>query len=260
MILKRKSDKQKFLAGHQRSWVWGRHAVQEILKVGRWPVRESFFAETLGEEERQTLQVLLRPLDVTPSYVSSDRIRSLCGAKQHQGFLLRMGPFPYASWEDVHSQAGSSPLYLLLDRIRDAHNFGTLIRSAAALNASAVIIGQKEQTPVNSQVVRSSAGAVMHMPIVQVADCLVQAEAMKREGITLIAAEPEATVPVWNCNFKRPAVLLLGNEAQGISDALSAAAQERICIPRSTDLDSLNVAAAAAAIMYESYRQKNFDI
>jgi 23S rRNA (guanosine2251-2'-O)-methyltransferase len=258
-LKKKKSGKNKFLAGHQRSWVWGRHAVLEIIQMGTWPVRECYFADSLDERERIKVEEALSAHGLTPEYASAERLTTLGGAREHQGFLLRMGAFPYAQWEEIHTQTPLHPLYLMLDRMRDAHNFGALIRSAASLGATAIIVGEKEQTPVNSQVVRSSAGAVMHMPVVQVSDCLSHAKRMKEEGIALIATDAQADTAVWSCNFKRSTALVLGNEAQGICPELSALCEERVSIPRASALDSLNVAAAGAAILYESYRQKNFD-
>ncbi|OQB33237.1 MAG: putative TrmH family tRNA/rRNA methyltransferase [Candidatus Hydrogenedentes bacterium ADurb.Bin170] len=249
----------QFLSGHQRSWVWGRNPVLEIIRMGTWPVRECYFSDTLSSNEYPDLSEKLQTWGIIPTYVSADRLKTLCGTTEHQGMLLRMGPFPYARWEEVHPNTVQSPLYLVLDRIQDAHNFGAIIRSAASLGASAVIVGESRQAPVNSQVVRASAGAVMHLPLVQVSDCLQQARQMKEQGISLIATALNAEKAVWECSFKRPVGLILGNEAEGVDRALLDLCDESCKIPQSSGIDSLNVAAAAAAILYESWRQKNID-
>lgn len=257
--MKKKNKSSKFLAGHQRSWVWGRHAVTEILDAARWSMLDLYLSEELSEDNIETFEKQGRSLGAEVSVVPRERLRELCGVSEHQGFLARMGPYPYATWEDVQErQQGSTspPLYLALDAIRDAHNYGAIIRSATALMATAVIVGIKDQAPVNNHVARASAGAVNRMPIVQVDSLVASIQMLKEQGAVCAAADPRGTSPAWTYNFNRAVVLVMGNENAGVCPEILELCDDRIVIPGSGDLDSLNVAAAGAALLYEALRQR----
>ena len=258
--MKKRNKNSKYLAGHQRSWVWGRHALTEILAAARWPILDLYLSEDFPQDKIEAFEKQGRSLGAEVSVVPRERLRELCGVSEHQGFLARMGPYPYASWEDLQEKAqgsASPPLYLALDAMRDAHNYGAIVRSATALMATAVIVGIKDQAPVNNHVARASAGAVNRMPIVQ-ADSLVDAiQMLKEQGAVCAAADPRGTVPAWTYDFNRPVVLVMGNENAGISAELLELCDDRIVIPGSSELDSLNVAAASAVLLYEVLRQRH---
>jgi len=258
--MKKKAKDSKYLAGHQRSWVWGRHAVVEILDAARWSMLDLYLADELPHESINTFEQQARALGAEVSVVSRDRLRELCGVSEHQGFLARMGPYPYATWEEViEKQEGnpSPPLYLVLDAMRDAHNYGAIIRSATALLATAVIVGVKDQAPVNNHVARASAGAVNRMSIVQVDSLVDTLQMLKGQGVVCAAADPRGTTPAWTYNFERPVALVMGNENAGISPEVLELCDDSIVIPGSGELDSLNVAAASAALLYEALRQRH---
>ena len=257
--MKKKSKGDKYLAGHQRSWVWGRHAVVEILDAAMWPMLDLYLSDDLPEEKVKVYGEQARQLGAEVMVVARDRLRELCGVPEHQGFLARMGPYPYATWTEVleaKCNVASPPLYLVLDAMRDAHNFGAIVRSAAALMAAAVIVGVKNQAPVNNHVARASAGAINRMPIVQVDSLVEIMHTLRQQGVVCAATDPRGTVPAWSYDFNRPVALVMGNENAGISEELLELCDDRIVIPGSGVLDSLNVAAASAALLYEAQRQK----
>ncbi len=258
--MKKESGKKKYLAGHQRSWVWGRHAVAEILEAAKWPMRELYLADDIQETHIEALQQQARALGAAVAIVSRDRLRRLCGVSGHQGVLARMGPYPYMTLEGMleHStRMPSPPLWLVLDALRDPNNFGALVRSAAALDATAVIVSDTEQTPVNNHVARASAGAVNRIPIVQT-DSLPKALACLREaGTRCAAADPRGVLPAWRYDFTQATALVLGNESNGIHTELLDLCDARVVVPGSGSLDSLNVAAAGAALLYEALRQRS---
>lgn len=259
--MKKKSHNNKYLAGHQRSWVWGRHAVTEILDAGRWPVLELYLSDDLAPDKLNHYAALGKGMGADVAFVKRERIRELCGATDNQGYLARMGPYPYATWDDVYElqhENESAPLYVMLDAMRDAHNFGGIVRSAAALRATAVIVGMNDQSPVNNHVVRASAGAVNRIPLIQTDSLKETLIALKGDGVVCAAADTNGTLPVWQYNFNQSTVLVFGNESAGITPELLECCDKRLVIPDNDILDSLNVAAAAAAILYEALRQKSF--
>lgn len=254
--MKRKRTNDAYLAGHQRSWVWGRHAVLEILEAQRWPMRELYLAGDLTESDRIVAAEKGEGLGAVVNMVDYARIRALCGATDHQGYLARMGPFPYAALDTVLEQGGEMPLYVLLDGLRDAHNFGAIIRSAAALGVDAVIAGGEGQAPVNNHAVRASAGALNRVPIVEADAMSFVVDQLRERGVFCVATMPRAEFSVCDCDFKRSVAVVLGNEARGVSPELLVRCDAAIAIPQRSSLDSLNVAAAAALVLYEAQRQR----
>ncbi len=253
----KRRDKKNYLAGHQRSWIWGRHAVGEILEAGQWPMHELYLADDLTEDAIATMEKQAQALGATTEVVSRKRIRALCGTSAHQGILARMGPYPYAPWDKATEDHGAPALWLVLDGLRDPNNFGALIRSAAALSATGIIVGQQEQTPVNNHVARASAGAVNRIPIIQAASLEEALATLQQQGVHCAAADPQGSVPVWECDFTRDIALVMGNESAGIREALLRLCDDRVVIPGNTLLDSLNVAAAGTVMLYEAARQRN---
>ena len=120
-------------------------------------------------------------------------------------------------------------------------------------------MGVKDQAPVNNHVARASAGAVNRMPIVQVDSLVAALQLLKEQHVICVATDPKGTTPVWGYDFKQPVALVLGNENAGISPEVLEVCDERIVIPGSGMLDSLNVAAASAALLYEALRQRHYD-
>lgn len=254
--MKKKHKGSAYLSGHQRSWVWGRHAVAEILEAQRWPVHELYLAGELPEADRNRAAEQGVNLGAVVNVVDYERIRSLCGAAEHQGYLARMGPFPYSAWEKLLGNAPALPFYVLLDGIRDSHNFGAIIRSAAALGATGIIAGGEGQAPVNSHTVRASAGALNRIPIARVDRLQPVVDRLRELGICCIAAVPRADTPIWACDFRSAAAVLLGNEARGVEPELIALCDVAAAVPQAGTVDSLNVSAAAAAVFYEASRQR----
>ncbi len=254
--MKKKQKEQVYLASHQRSWVWGRHAVCEVLDAQRWPIRELFLAEELPTKDRVTALGKSEQLGATTCIANYDRIRALCGCKDHQGYLARMGPFPYAQVDDILLNAPIMPLYILLDSIRDTYNFGAIIRSSAALGGTAIIAGNTGQAPINGQTVRSSAGAVNRIPIAFEDTLGDTIQKLRIHGVFCISTNAGAELPVWECDLVRPTAFLLGNEGRGISPKLEEQCDAVVSIPLVKPADSLNVSATAAALLYEARRQR----
>ena len=131
---KKRKDKKNLLGSHQRSWIWGRHAVTEILQGGRWPMSELYLSDALEADERHDARSRAEELGYVVHIESPERLRELCKSGEHQGYLAKMLAYPYAKLEEIEKrlQADSSTTVAILDRIQDPYNFGAIIRSAEA--------------------------------------------------------------------------------------------------------------------------------
>ncbi|MDL2328036.1 RNA methyltransferase [Ruminococcaceae bacterium OttesenSCG-928-A11] len=153
---------------------------------------------------------------------------------------------PAAGWEALHPEKG----VLLCDTVQDPSNVGTMIRTAAGLGYGGVVLAGPCADPYSPKMLRAGMGAVGRVPVVLEADPLAAARRLKGLGCTLVATALEGAVPLADAAPKRPVALLMGNEGAGLSSGLLAAADLRVAIPMKNGVDSLNVAAAAAILMY----------
>jgi TrmH family RNA methyltransferase len=145
-----------------------------------------------------------------------------------------------------------------LDGVRDPGNAGTLIRAADAVGADAVVLGRGSVDPYNPKTVRSTMGSLFHLPVVEgdLAELLPEA---KRRGARLVGASLDARQSCYAFDWRPACWLLLGNESNGLSPAVSALVGAHVLIPMRGQAESLNVAMAGAVLMYEAMRQRYFD-
>ncbi|MCA9042181.1 MAG: 23S rRNA (guanosine(2251)-2'-O)-methyltransferase RlmB [Planctomycetaceae bacterium] len=245
-------QKSKLAGSHQKCWLWGRHLVTETVTSGRWIPRKLILSEDLGQNDLTQLKLALEKNPIPVEKAPPARLKALCRSGDHQGFLAQMPEFEYESFEDFLKNLepiNSAPL-LILDRIQDPHNFGAMLRSAEVLGACGVIIGQKQQVGVTTAVARASAGAVNHLSIVRVDNLLGSIHQLSERGFQITGTSLTDSVEMVPDIFKPPVGILIGNEATGVAPELLDACHERVRIPQSGRLDSLNAAVATGIMLY----------
>jgi len=252
----RGKGKQRLLGSHQKCWIWGRNAVLETLAAGRWEILELQLSAALEPGELERAQALAQRQGLAPRLAPPDSLTSLCRSSEHQGYLARMTDFPYSPEEETCAGLAQSPAVALLDSIQDPYNFGAILRSAEILGLHAVFIGEKEQVGVTSMVVRASAGAVNRIPVVRVSDIGALAARLKGRGLRLAAASEKAERSVFECDFKGPTAVIIGNEGRGVGPELLRLCDETVKIPQVGKIGSLNAAVAASLFFYEILRQR----
>lgn len=257
----KRSSGSEYAGSHQRSWLWGRHAVLETLAAARWPVLELLVADELPGSDQQRVAALAAQQGLRLQTVSSARLQQLCHQPDHQGLLARMGPFPYADQAALLTAAGeaatggSPGLFVLCDRLQDPHNFGAILRCCDAVAADGVIVGQTGQTPVTAHVARASSGAVNHLRLFQIASLEEGLQGLQQRGFRAVAATEKAQGSLWQANLSGPVVLLIGSEATGISSSLLQQCDLQVGIPMLGKVGSLNAAVAAGILLYECRRR-----
>jgi 23S rRNA (guanosine2251-2'-O)-methyltransferase len=253
---RRGKGKHKLLGSHQRCWLWGRNLVSETLSAGKWPILELYLADDLPPEQLQRSRAQAASQGVPVQVGSRDALQRLCHSSEHQGYLAKMPPFPFADAEQVLAARLAQPLCLVLDSIQDPHNFGAMLRSAEVFGVDAAFIGAQRQVEVTSHVARSSAGAINRIPIARVDDLAGMASRFAEVGIDVVGASEKAERTADRYDFRRPTAIVIGNEGTGITPALAARCTELVRIPQYGAIGSLNAAAAAAILFYEARRQR----
>jgi 23S rRNA (guanosine2251-2'-O)-methyltransferase len=249
----RRRKRTKSAGSHQRCWLWGRHAVLESLRAGRWLPDEIWRDTELEADVLEEVESGAEEAEIEVHIVEAARLTQLAGTIEHQGLAARMPEFRYDELSTVAASAGDRRPWLVLDRIHDPHNFGAILRSVDVLGGAGVIIGSTGQAEVTPHVARSSAGAVHHVPIVRAGDL---ATAVRAAGRRVVVADEAGDTRLDQVDFGAPTLVVLGNEGSGVSGELKALADVRAAIPQRGKIDSLNVGVAAGVILYEALRQR----
>jgi TrmH family RNA methyltransferase len=148
-------------------------------------------------------------------------------------------------------------VFVVLHELQNPGNIGTIIRTADAAGASGVILLGTSADPLSGPAIKASMGSLFALPVVAVAE---QAELLAwadRSGLRLVALTGAGSAELWQASFPRPMLVLLGTEGAGLPDGLLAAADQAVRIPMTGTAESLNVAAAAAVVLYELRRRQS---
>ena len=149
-----------------------------------------------------------------------------------------------------------TPLVVLFDGVTDVRNFGAIARSAECAGAHGLITPLKNSAPVNAEAIRSSAGALTTIPVCRVGSVRNTLKALQAEGFQVVAATEKSRKLLYDADFRRPTVIVMGAEDTGISKEVLKLCDEQLAIPLIGHIESLNVSAAAAVMLFEVVRQR----
>lgn len=163
--------------------------------------------------------------------------------------------------EDIYSESEirieGLPFILFLEDIRDPGNLGTIVRAAEAAGVTGIVMSAGTVDIYNPKTVRSTMGSIYRVPFLYADDIYGELERAKKSGITLYAAYLDSSIPYYDAEFTKSVGVLIGNEAAGLTYRAAQLADERIVIPMSGAVESLNAAVAAAVITFEVRRQRS---
>src|SRR5207253_2044492 len=184
-----------------------------------------------------------------PQIAGDPEIEALCGSPEHQGVCAEVSDYPYA--DALALLAADDALVVCLDEVQDPHNLGAVCRVAETAGAAGVVIGERRSAQVTPAVCRASAGAVEHLPVARVRNVADWLEQAKQAGAWVYgaAAVPEA-VPYDEPDYSGRVVLVLGSEGRGLRPRVAATCDLLVALPMRGRIESLNVSAAAAALLY----------
>jgi 23S rRNA (guanosine2251-2'-O)-methyltransferase len=186
--------------------------------------------------------------------VSAEALTRLAGSPDHQGVVAAVDPYPYA--DPTSLLAGDDALVVALDQVQDPHNLGAVCRSAEAAGAAGVVIPERRAAAVTAAVCKASAGAVEHLPVARVGNLAEWLGAAKEQGAWSFGADAEAATAYSEADLTGRAVLVLGSEGKGLRPRVAGSCDLLVSIPVRGRVSSLNVSAAAAALLFESVRQR----
>lgn len=233
------------MSSHGTMTIYGRNPVREAIR-GRRTVRRIWASKQAAHEP--WLEEAGAPVVVTPA----DELERRCDSPDHQGICAEVSGFVYA-----HPTAllGAGPgVILALDQVQDPQNLGAICRTAECAGISGIVIPERRAAEVTPAVCKASAGAVEHLPVARVrnlADFLLEA---KRAGRWCYGADARAETVYNRVEYGDGAVLVVGSEGSGLRPRVASACDLLVSIPLRGRIDSLNVSAAAAVLVYAATR------
>jgi len=233
---------------------WGLHLAQEAI-ASRVPIAQALAGDPLartaeGRGLLKTLQSIRAPI----VRVSDKAIESVVPGSSDQGILLIIR----RPRIDLTAVLGGQPSLLLAAHgVQDPGNLGSMIRSARAFGATAVIVLPGSADPFGSRAVRAAMGAPFTLPIVE-ASVPETLDRLRAAGLAIVAADAEGDRQPAELDLRRPAAIVVGNEGAGLPREILQAATARVRIPMAPGAESLNVHAASVALLYEAARQRSF--
>ena len=189
--------------------------------------------------------------DIAPWRVARDVIESLSETVTPQGVIAVVSAA--ARSLDV---LRSASLVLVLAEVRDPGNAGTLIRSATAAGADAVVFAQGSVDPLHPKVVRAAAGALFRVPLVRSVPLAEAADVLRDANIQIVGAAAEASADMYEADLTTPCAFVLGNEAWGLSPDAEGVVDRLVRIPMPGPTESLNVSTAGSILLFEALRQR----
>ncbi|HEY5918755.1 MAG TPA: 23S rRNA (guanosine(2251)-2'-O)-methyltransferase RlmB [Chryseolinea sp.] len=236
--------------------IYGTRAVIEAILAGK-NIEKVMIQSGLSNDLIKELIAVAGNNNVPIAFVPPEKLKRL-STKNHQGVICLVSSISFASADNLIYKAyneGREPFFLILDRITDVRNFGAIVRTAECAGVDGIIIAEKGNAPITSDAMKTSAGALNHVPICREKDMKKILTLLHDNGIRLVACTEKTEKSIYEVNLTGPLALILGSEEDGVSDTFIRESDELARIPLKGKIESLNVSVAAGIALYEAVRQ-----
>lgn len=236
--------------------VFGIRPVLEAIETGRTIERVYIKKEADGQLISE-LREIIRRKKIRMQEVPVEKLNRLVKGN-HQGVVAQMSAIEYAELTDMLEgiSPDETPLLVVFDGVTDVRNFGAIARSAECAGAHGLIVPVKNAAPVNADAIKTSAGALYRIPVCRVGSIRNTIKTLQTEGMQVVAASEKSRRIIYDADFTKPTVLVMGSEDVGISKEVLKICDEQLAIPIVGEIESLNVSAAAAVMLFEVVRQR----
>lgn len=237
--------------------IFGIRAVIEAIDAGK-DIDKVLIRRELSGDLIIELQQLLRDYEIPMQKVPVERIDRIT-RKNHQGVIAFTSAVTYHKLENIIPQLyeeGKNPFILVLDGLTDVRNFGAIARTCEVAGVDAIVIPSRGSVTVNSDAVKTSAGALHTIPVCREKSLKEAVVLLKNSGIKVIAATEKAATVYTSSDMSIPIAVVMGSEDEGISNEIIRISDELIKLPQFGKIQSLNVSVAAGVIIYEGLRQR----
>ena len=239
----------------KRSVVVGFHSVREALRNRAEQVQRVLVAKTRGGKRREEITELCRQLSVDLE-VTSERALEGLGVPVHNGFAAEFAAGPEAAKSPRGTRQQDLDLVVLLEDVQDPRNLGAILRVCEGAGVGQVIVRDRGSAPLSPLAMRTSAGASEWLNIERVTNSAREIERLQKTGFWVYGAAMEGEAP-WDLDLSGQVVLCLGGEEKGLRPRTRSLCDGLVGLPMLGRVESLNVATAAAAILFDAVRQRS---
>lgn len=237
--------------------IFGIRAIIEAINAKK-EIDKVFVQKDAHGDLMQELMKTMKKNNINFSYVPVEKLNRLT-SNNHQGAIATIAPISFVKLEDMVDkvvETGKTPLFLILDQLSDARNFGAIIRTAECTGVDGIIIQKQGSAPVNGDTVKTSAGAVFNIPICKVDHIKDAIFYLQGSGIKTVAATEKTDNNIYDINLNEPLAIIMGSEDRGVNPSVLKIVDEKAKLPMFGTISSLNVSVACGAFLYETVRQR----
>jgi len=244
----------------EKEMIFGIRAVIEAIEADK-EVDKILIRKDLQGDLAKELTAILKTRNITIQRVPVERLDRYT-RKNHQGVIAFLSAITYEHIEDIIPflyENGKDPFILLLDGITDVRNFGAIARTCEVAGVDAIVIPAKGSVTVNADAVKTSAGALLKIPVCKEQNLTSVIKYLKDSGIKVVAASERSSETYTEADYNGPIALVMGAEDTGVSNENLRIVDHMVKIPQFGTIGSLNVSVAAGVLIYEVIRQRNIN-
>ncbi|WP_375560745.1 23S rRNA (guanosine(2251)-2'-O)-methyltransferase RlmB [Bernardetia sp. OM2101] len=240
------------------NFIFGWHPVLEALRSDK-TIDKVLVEKDFKSEEMTELMQLVKKQSIYVQRVPTEKLNRIT-RKAHQGVVAFISEIDFVPLENIVAgafEAGKNPLILILDRITDVRNFGAIVRSAECTGVDGIVVPTRLTAQMGADAVKTSAGALMHMPICRYRSLVGAVNFLKESGLKVVACTEKTDKQIYDLELDMPLAIVMGSEEVGISEEVLEVVDERASLPMVGKVGSLNVSVATGVALYEAVRQRS---
>ena len=237
--------------------IFGIRAIIEAIHSGA-VIDKVFIQKEAQGDLMKDLMKAIKANNINFSYVPVEKLNRFTSLN-HQGAVATISPIAFHDLDTLIEQtleSGKTPLFLVLDQLSDARNFGAIIRTAECVGVNGIIVQKQGSAPVNGDTVKTSAGAVFNIPICKVDHIKDAIFYLQGSGIKTVAATEKTEDSIYSITLNEPIAIIMGSEDRGINPSVLKIVDAKAKLPMFGTIGSLNVSVACGAFLYEALRQR----
>lgn len=236
--------------------VFGIRPILEAIESGK-TIERVFIKKGAEGQLISELREIIRRNRIRMQEVPIEKLNRLVKGN-HQGVVAQLSAIEYVDLLQMieNVPADETPLFVVFDGVTDVRNFGAIARSAECAGAHGLIVPIKNAAPVNADAIKTSAGALYKIPVCRVGSIRNTLKTLQAEGMQVVAATEKSRTVIYDADFSKPTVFVMGSEDEGISKEVLKTCDVQLAIPIVGSIESLNVSAAAAVMLFEVVRQR----
>ena len=240
----------------EKNVYYGFHSAEEAIRERPERINQIWVSTARHTPRLKQLISEARRKNIPVKFADKHALARLARDAHHQDIVLEVSPYSYRDANDLMANITRESLFCILDEIHDANNLAALIRTMEGARVQGIFLPERRSASVTATTQRLSAGALEYVPIARVTNLANLIEELQQKGVHVICSDSAATKEWHEADFTGPVAIVLGNEQKGVRRLLKEKSDDLVRIPMLGKIQSLNVTATGAILIYEAIRQR----